>query len=220
MKRNIIIGTTVIIVLLVGYFAVKGGKNKDASEILISVENGIGTASARSIEGFPLNEALGHCAETLEEFGGHKQAAGLTIKEENIDVFKKKINEFALDLLEIRDLIPTFDIDCEVSLGCLGLDLLDKIEQLEPYGEGNSAPIFCSRQLTVRSNPAVLGKNTLKFWVTDGDANVSVVGFGMGDKSEFINVGQKVDLAYQLIIDDWNKAPTIQLKLKDIKSSE
>ncbi len=188
--------------------------------IVISLKEGVGTASARSIEGFHLHQALSHCSNILEAFGGHKLAAGLTIKEENIGQFKGLINDFAKDLLQVRDLVPSIDIDGEIPISSLNLDLAQKIAELEPYGEGNSEPVFCSRQLTVKSRPQVLGKETLKFWVTDGRATFSAVGFGLARFQDLVQYGEKIDLAYQVGIDDWNKAPTVQLKLKDIQVSE
>lgn len=188
--------------------------------VVISLEDGIGTASARSIEGFHLHEALRHCSEILENYGGHKLAAGLTIREENIERFKQAINEFAKDVLQIRNLIPALNIDYEIPLSSLNMDIAQAIELLEPYGEGNPEPLFCSRQLTVKAQPQVLGKETLKFWVTDGETTVSAVGFGMAKYREIVRIGAKVDLAYQITVDDWNKAATVQLKLKDIKESQ
>ncbi|MCB9771233.1 MAG: single-stranded-DNA-specific exonuclease RecJ [Candidatus Omnitrophica bacterium] len=187
--------------------------------IIISIEDGVGTASARSIAGFHLNEALHHCAEILVTFGGHKLAAGLTIKEEHVEDFKKKINLFAKDILEIRDMVPIIHMDAEVTLSSLSLEVAQLIEGLEPYGEGNSSPVFCSRQLVVKSAPQIMGKDTIKFWVTDGQASISAVGFGMAKYVDLVRPGQQVDLAYELTIDDWNKSPTIQLKLKDIRES-
>lgn len=187
--------------------------------IIISVENGVGTASARSIDGFHLNEALHHCSQMLETFGGHKLAAGLTIKEEHIENFKSKINDFAADILEIRNMIPTLNIDAEVSLSALNLETTRLIESLEPYGEGNATPVFCTRQLVVKSQPMLMGKDTIKFWVTDGQSSISAVGFGMAKSIDLVRLGCQVDLAYELTVDDWNKAPTAQLKLKDIRES-
>ncbi len=187
--------------------------------IVISLKDGVGTASARSIAGFHLDQALAHCTDVLEEFGGHKLAAGLTIREENIVAFRKAINEFAQDLLEVRDLIPALNIDYEIPLSTLSVELARAMDLMEPFGEGNPSPLFCSRQLTVKSHPAVLGRETLKFWVTDGQVTVSAVGFGMARYKDLVRLGEKVDLAYQLGIDDWNKAATVQLTLKDIKQA-
>lgn len=188
--------------------------------VVISLSDGIGTASARSIEGFHLHDALTHCAQILENFGGHKLAAGLTIRQENINHFRKLINEFAGTMLKVRDLVPSLDIDQEIPLSSLSLDLAETLVALEPFGEGNPVPVFCSRGLVVKSHPAVMGRETLKFWVTDGETTVSAVGFGMAKYRDLVRLGQTVDLAYEISIDDWNKAPTVQLQLKDIKQCQ
>ena len=188
--------------------------------IVISIEDGVGTASARSIDGFHLHEALASCAEYLENFGGHAGAAGLTIKEENIDPFRSLINAVAHKTLEVKKLLPTLNIDCEIPLSSINMKLAEIIDSMQPFGAGNPSPVFCSREITVKSHPVVLGKNTLKFWVTDGNSSISVVGFGMADLKGMVKIGRKVDLAYEIAIDDWNKAPTPQLMLKDMKGSE
>ena len=188
--------------------------------IVISVKDGVGTASARSIDGFHLHEALSHCADHLENFGGHAGAAGLTIKEENIDMFRNMINSVAGDVLESKKLIPTISIDCTIPLAGIDMALADVVDSLQPFGEGNPTPVFCSQGLTVQGYPKVMGKNTIKFLVNEGGFSISAVGFGMAAYKDMITPGCKVDLAYEIGIDDWNKAPTPQLILKDIRSSK
>ncbi|MBI4309920.1 MAG: single-stranded-DNA-specific exonuclease RecJ [Candidatus Omnitrophica bacterium] len=185
--------------------------------VVISVEDGLGTGSARSIEGFHLHEALASCAAMLDNYGGHKRAAGLRLKHENVGPFRIAINEFARDILTMEQMIPILDIDCEIPLSSIDLDLVEIIGSMEPHGEGNPAPVFCSRKLTVKSAPVVLGRETLKFWVTDGVKSYSAVGFGMASFKETVKLGAKVDVAYTLGIDDWNKAPVPQLMLKDVR---
>jgi single-stranded-DNA-specific exonuclease len=185
--------------------------------IVISVEDGMGTGSARSIDGFHLYEALTNCAGFLENYGGHERAAGLRLKQDNIEVFRQAMNDFARAALPQEKFIPTLEIDCEIPLNVIDLNLLEIIATMEPHGEGNPAPVFCSRSLTVKSPPSLLGKDTIKFWVSDGVKTMSVVGFGMGSFKEAVKLGGRVDLAYTLSIDDWNKAPAVQLVLKDIK---
>ena len=187
--------------------------------IVISTKDGVGTASARSIDGFHIQEALEQCSQHLESFGGHKGAAGLTIRLDKIDPFRSLINEVAEKTIGLEDLMPSIAIDSEIPFSNLTLDLVDMIAQMEPFGEGNPEPVFCSRHLMVKSPAVVLGKDTLKFWVTDGQKTLSAVGFGMAEYKPLIKVGQPIDLAYQLTIDDWNKAPTLQLKLKDVKAT-
>jgi single-stranded-DNA-specific exonuclease len=185
--------------------------------IVISVEDGKGTGSARSVNGFHLHEALASCAGVLENYGGHKRAAGLRLKHENIEAFRQAINDYAKATLPQEKFIPSLEIDCEIPLGVIDLDLVGLISSMEPHGEGNPTPVFCSRKLTVKSPPALMGKDTIKFWVGDGVKTISAVGFGMGSFKDMVKLGVQVDLAYTLSIDDWNKAPTVQLMLKDIK---
>ena len=185
--------------------------------VVISVEDGMGTGSARSVEGFHLHEALTSCAAILENYGGHKRAAGLRLKYDNIEPFREAINDFARLSLPAEKFIPSLEIDCEIPLSVIDLNFVEIISSMEPHGEGNPAPVFCSRRLTVKSPPSLLGKGTIKFWVTDGVKTISVVGFGMGSFKDMVKLGAQVDLVYTLSIDDWNKDPTVQLMLKDIK---
>ena len=188
--------------------------------IVISLENGIGVGSARSIDGFHLFEALTHCSSLLENYGGHEHAAGLTIKKENIDSFRVRINQFSKDVIDTKMFMPTLEIDCEIPILQATLDLVKTIETLEPFGEGNPAPIFCSRQLALKSTPLLMGRDTLKFWVSDGKITVQAVGFGMAKFYDLVANAKTIDLAYTLAIDDWKKDPIIQLEIKDIKSNE
>jgi len=185
--------------------------------VVISVEDGMGTGSARSIDGFHLHEALTSCAAMLENFGGHKRAAGLRLKNDNIDIFRQAINDYAQQSLPVEKFVPSLEIDCEIPLSEIDLDLVQIISSMEPHGEGNPTPVFCSRGITVKSPPSLMGKDTIKFWVSDGVKTISAVGFGMGSYKEMIKVGAQVDIVFSLGIDDWNKAPTVQLMLKDIK---
>lgn len=186
--------------------------------IVISLKEGIGVASARSIDGFHLYNALHGCAGLLENYGGHEGAAGLTIRAQNIDSFRELINQMAGEFLTPQKLLPTISIDCEIPLSSVNHEMADIIAGMEPFGEGNPEPIFSSRRVKVKSYPKIFGKDTLKFWVTDGAVTLSAVGFGMAEYKPLISPGQEIDLAYQITIDDWNKEPMVQLKLKDIKA--
>lgn len=184
--------------------------------VVISVEDGMGTGSARSVDGFHLHEALTNCAAVLENYGGHKRAAGLRLKHHNIEIFRQAINDYAHLSLPSGRLTPTLAIDCEIPLSVIDCNLVEMMASMEPHGEGNPTPVFCSRSLTVKSPPSLLGRDTIKFWVSDGVKTISAVGFGMGSFKDKVKLGAVVDLAYTLSIDDWNKAPVVQLMLKDI----
>ncbi len=188
--------------------------------IIISLNDGIGTASARSIDGFHLHDALVNCSQYLENFGGHEGAAGLTIKEENIDPFRDFINTVAHKTIDQKTLVPAITIEGEIALADITLELVNTVLKFAPFGEGNPEPVFCTKKAIVKGQPAVMGKETLKFWVTDGKRSISAVGFGMAKYIDIVRSGEEVDIAYQLSIDDWNKQPCAQLKLKDIRSSK
>ena len=164
-----------------------------------------------------MHEALTSCAAVLENYGGHKRAAGLRLKHDNIEVFRQAMNDYAQQSLPQEKFIPSLEIDCEIPLSVIDMKLMELISSMEPHGEGNPAPVFCSKSVTVKSPPALMGKDTIKFWVSDGVKTISAVGFGMGSFKEMVKLGSQVDLVYTLSIDDWNKAPTVQLMLKDIK---
>ncbi len=185
--------------------------------IVISTEDGTGAGSARSLEGFCLNEALAHCADVLESFGGHKRAAGLTIKAPLIQEFRRKINRFAEGFFTDGAADPVLEVDLELPLGSADMGLIDGIAALAPFGEGNPAPVFATRRLLVKSAPRSMNKGALKFLVTDGRATASAVGFGMSEEFAGLCMGQAVDIVYTLGIDDWNKAPQAQIILKDIR---
>ena len=205
---------------VIGIIASKLADKYYRPSIVISTESGIGTASCRSIDGFHIQEALELCAQWLENFGGHEGAAGLTIRQENIDPFRKFINEVADRQLEIRKLAPVLAVDCEIPLPGATLNLAKTVDTMQPFGEGNSTPVFCSRKVEVQSYPQILSKETLKFWVESGGYRISAIGFGMAKYADMIRPGEQIDLAYELTIDDWNKEPQPQLRLKDIRLSE
>ena len=187
--------------------------------VVISLEEGVGHASARSVEGFHLNEALSHCSSLLEEFGGHKLAAGLTIRAENIDLFRRQVNQFAQEVMAVQGLVPTLMVDGEIPLSATQSGLAVELNRLEPFGEGNPAPVFYTKNLRLKGRPVRRARDTLKFWVTDGQRMVPVVGFGMGKYCEALAAQQYIDIAYQLTIDHWQGVESVQLKLKDIRSS-
>ncbi len=188
--------------------------------VVISTAEGMGVGSGRSLPGFHLNEAFAHCAAILEGYGGHQRAAGLRVKDHAIGELRKQLNAFAGSVFAGGMPEQILEIDAELPLASVSMDLVGMVEALEPFGEGNPAPLFATRRLIIKSKPQVMGKDTLKFWVTDGNTTVSAVGFGMGAEFGGLRMGQAVDIAYTLGIDDWNKAPQAQIMLKDIRSAK
>lgn len=184
--------------------------------VVISFLDGLGTGSARSIEGFHLNEAFAACASVLESFGGHSRAAGLKVRRDKVSDLRSLINVFASKNL-VADLLPVIDVDAQLPLGQVSMELLGQLSALEPYGEANPAPVFATRHLRLKTSVQVMGKETVKFWVTDGKVACQAVGFGMAKVCSEFKIGQPVDIVYNLAVDDWNKVAQPQLTLKDIR---
>ncbi len=190
--------------------------------ILISTKDGIGRGSGRSIENFHLFEALSNCEGFLKEYGGHQYACGLTILEENLSGFIKLINELANNTMTKEDLVQSLDIDMDIDLSSLDYKIAEDIAGLEPFGEGNPEPIFCSRGLKLSRPVRVLKGEHIKFQVTDGNKNFEAIGFGMakdGDIELTLRNYPSFDMAYTVSINNWQGANTIQLKIEDIKPS-
>ena len=180
-------------------------------------------ASARSVKGFDVYEALEGCKEHIEQFGGHKYAAGLTLLESEYLNFKKKFEEVVSETIDRNLLIPEISIDEEISLKDITPKFYRILKQFAPFGPGNMSPVFMSRGLTDTGFGKCVGedKTHLKCQVKqDGSkATFDVIGFNLGDKLDLIKQGKKFDAVYSLDENTWNGNTKIQLKLKDIRES-
>jgi len=184
--------------------------------IVISLNDGLSKGSGRSIKNFHLFEALSECKEYLQDFGGHSHAVGLVIDRAKIEGFKEKINHLAKEKLHLEDLIPSLEIDMELSLLDLNSQDIEKLNTLEPFGCGNPEPLFFTRNLKLKSQPQVLSRDTLKFWVSDGAVTYPVIGFGMSDLADSLINADFLDLVYCPRIDEWQESSGIILEAKEI----
>lgn len=189
--------------------------------VLISIGGNIGRGSARSIHGCNIYEALKCCSEQIVEFGGHEQAAGLTIESRNIDQFTQKINKWAWENLDETVFIKKVFGDVEVVLPELHKKLVTELENLAPFGQGNPEPILVSRGLDV-INSRKVGKlnNHLKMLVSAENETIDAIGFKLGSYDEIAAAGKTVDLAFSLENNIWNGNESLQLNLKDIRHPE
>ena len=185
--------------------------------IIISLKDDLGRGSGRSIPGFHLFDALLSCSKHLKYFGGHSHAVGLTIQKEKIEDFATDLNSIARERIEPDTLEPVLEIDAQLPLEFLNHDLIEQVQNLGPFGKGNPKPIFCSHDLTIKSNATHLGRDTIKFWVSDGERTYEAIGFGLKDFSPYIVPSRKVDLAYNLTLDNWGDVNSILLEVKDLK---
>ena len=188
--------------------------------ILISLNNGKGKGSGRSIENFNLFDALTACSDTLINFGGHSAAAGLEISEENIPLFEEKINKYAKEVLTESDMHPVVKIDCILGGANLNISTVKLLSSLEPYGMGNEAPVFATKDAKVisASTVGVDGKH-LRMQVEKDGVRVNCIGFGMSQYLGEINQGSCVHIAYKLDINNFQGKETVQLILQDVKAS-
>ena len=195
--------------------------------IILTESNGVegmATGSARSVEGFDLYNAISECSEYLENYGGHKYAAGLTLKTENIEKFTKKFNDYVARTISDDILTPQIKVDAEISFDDIDFDFLEKLLEFAPFGPGNLSPVFVTRDVVDYGASKVVGKNKehLKLLITDTPRSkypksINAIGFGMGDLYPRIHKGEKFDICYALQENVYMGKREIQLLVKDIK---
>jgi len=185
---------------------------------LISVEDGIGKASARSVQGFDLYESLKECEDLLLGYGGHKYAAGLSIDEDKIELFRERFEEIARQKLTEDLLIPKLSIDAELPLSQINEKFVKLLKKFAPFGPHNMRPVFVSRNLQVVGTPIIVGKNHLKFKVRQNGCVLDVIGFNMGELFYRLSPGESnLDLAYVIEENEFMGRKTIQLRAKDLR---
>lgn len=187
--------------------------------VLIAVDDsGVGKSSARSSPDFDISMGMSHCADLLERYGGHKAAAGMTIREENIGLFRDRLEAYALHEMSDAERRKKLLIDMQIGLSEIDAKLLKNLELLEPFGQGNPPPLVCTFGAEVVDHSVrILNGGHLKLAVRQGPAILDVIGFGMGHKLSPGNPPNKVDIAYTPKFNTWRGETTIQLELKDVK---
>ena len=176
-------------------------------------------ASARSVKGFDVYNALEECAECIEQFGGHKYAAGLTLLPENYENFKNKFEEVVSKTIDKALLTPEISVDAEIELSEITPKFFRIIQQMAPFGPMNMKPTFKSTCVRDNGYGKQVGadKTHLKLNVFQGDnqKTYNAIGFNLGDKME--HVQNDFDIVYALDENEWNGYKTVQLLLKDLK---
>lgn len=187
--------------------------------VVLTQTNGHVSGSARSVVGFDLYEALRSCADLLDQFGGHKYAAGLTMKPENIARFEERFEEVVSARILPNMLQREIGIDAQLKLSDIDAKFFRILQQFEPFGPQNEAPLFMSRQVTVVGSAVVVGGSHLKMTVMQsGSATFDCIGFGFGEYADVINAGASFDLCYTVEENVWRDKRSIQLNVKDIRT--
>lgn len=193
--------------------------------IILTESNGLATGSARSVEGFDLYYAISQCSEYLENYGGHKYAAGLTLKIENIEPFKQKFEQIVRETIDEEMLTPQINIDARLKLSEITPELYHMLQKFAPFGPNNTVPVFMTENVINFIGTKRVGKNNehLKLVVVD-DTRIcndrSGIGFGMGTLCDKVNAGNYFDICYTLQENEFMGKSDIQMMLKDIHFKE
>ncbi|PWK20423.1 single-stranded-DNA-specific exonuclease RecJ [Xanthomarina spongicola] len=177
-------------------------------------------ASARSVSGFDVYNALEACSEHIEQFGGHKYAAGLTLKEENYEAFKQAFEDEVSRTIDKHLLVPEIKIDFKINLQQIDNKLWRILCQFAPFGPGNMTPIFMSEDIKDTGYGKCVGEDDkhLRMTVTQtGNEKIVCIGFNLGDKLELIENKKPFKIVYSIDENHWNGNVSLQLKLRDIR---
>ncbi|MGA2554314.1 MAG: single-stranded-DNA-specific exonuclease RecJ [Smithella sp.] len=181
---------------------------------VISLNNGVGKGSGRSVSDFNIYKGIQQCAPLLLSYGGHYHAAGISIKEENIDEFASLLDEIIQSSFELTQQSSPIIIDSECQISDISLDLIEQLDILAPFGSKNPEPLLCARNIKV-SSPIVVGNSHLKMWVNSNDTSFDSIWFNMGKYLTSFN-DANIDIVFTPQINNWNGSPNIQLKMKDV----
>jgi single-stranded-DNA-specific exonuclease len=206
---------------VIGLAASKITEKLHRPSIVISLENGIGHGSARSIGKYHLLSGLESCGELMEQFGGHAAAAGLKIKAENIDLLREKLNRHAMENLSEEDLIPEVNIDAVVSSKTLDLKMLDELKMLEPFGAGNPKPVFVTKDLYLVDEPYVMKEKHLRLRLADESRKQFEAVWWDGverSKGRTLRPKERIELAYTPEANTWQGNTRLQLVVEDLRT--
>ncbi|HFC36169.1 MAG TPA: hypothetical protein ENJ49_00660, partial [Candidatus Moranbacteria bacterium] len=178
--------------------------------------------SFRSIPQINIIDLIEKTGDLLEAYGGHSQAAGITIKNENLKKFYEKLNRLIEEELEGKNLSPEIEIDQELKIEDIDMCLVADLKKMEPFGQGNKEPIFVIRNLLVEDLKWLgNGEKHLKLFLRSANTNnpniLEAIGFNLSGKFSDLKVGDEIDLVFNLSKDDWNGNEKIQMKIIDLR---
>lgn len=202
---------------VIGIVASKVVERLNRPTIIISIEDGIGHGSGRSIGSFHLLNGLESCGELFERFGGHSHAAGLAMRADRINEMRRRLNEHARRVLTDEDLIPIVETDYHLPLRLASHEMIEEITRLEPFGPGNPQPVFEAHGALVVQAPRVLKEKHLKFRVQQASRWLDCIWWGAGNRANDIFPGDRVSLAFTMSENTFNNNTQVQLSLKDLK---
>ncbi|WP_194851743.1 single-stranded-DNA-specific exonuclease RecJ [Nonlabens antarcticus] len=179
-------------------------------------------ASARSVRGFDVYNALEQCSEFIEQFGGHMYAAGLTLKEENFEAFKNRFEEVVCGTIKMQQRTEEILIDCQLPFSSITNKFYRILQQMEPFGPENMTPVFLTEKVIDTGYAKTVGAddNHLKLCITTqkkNDLKFNAIGFNLGDKCDLIKTQKTFSAAYSIDLNTWQGVSSLQLRLRDIQ---
>ena len=176
-------------------------------------------ASARSVKGFDVYNALEACSEHIEQFGGHKYAAGLTLKEENYQAFKDAFEAHVSTTIDKHLLTPEILIDAQIPFEVITPKFYRILKQFAPFGPGNMTPVFMTENLQEKGYGKCVGEDNkhLRLTITQNGQSITGIGFNLGQKLNLIQNKQTFSAVYSIDENHWQGNVSLQLKLRDIK---
>ena len=187
--------------------------------IILTESNNKATGSARSVMGFDVYEAIVQCSDLLEQYGGHKYAAGLTLSLDKLKAFQTRFEEIVSQTITDEQLIPQLEIDHMINFDRINFKFYNILKQMSPFGPQNMAPVFVSENVYVDRSPRILKNEHLKMFVKQEGYpyTVEAIGFGLAKYFEMINSGMRFKAAYTIEAANYFESKYLQLNLKDIK---
>ncbi|MEN9330937.1 MAG: hypothetical protein RLZZ94_27 [Bacteroidota bacterium] len=183
-------------------------------------ENNMVSGSARSVKDFDVYNAIESCSDLLEQFGGHMYAAGLTMKEENVEEFIKRFEEVVSSTIEDRMLVREVEIDAELNLNDINQKFFNILKQFAPFGPGNMSPIFKTSNVRDNGRGKVVGNNHLKLTLVQHDDYQSTfdgIAFQLGHHHPQVEQQDAFEIVYHIEENNFNNRTTLQLNIKDLK---
>jgi len=190
--------------------------------VIFNLDGDTAKGSARSIYSFHLYNAISQCKDILLAFGGHEYAAGITIKTENMEKFRKVFNEIVAEELTKEAMVKHIDIDMEVSLSDIDNKLANELEMIAPFGSSNPSPLLCARRVRFAAPPTYMGKdrNHVRVHLEGGDNIIEAIAFNaVNTFKEIMSEDEEFDIAFTPEINRYMNSSRLQLNLKDIHSS-
>ncbi|MDR3219796.1 MAG: single-stranded-DNA-specific exonuclease RecJ [Dysgonamonadaceae bacterium] len=189
--------------------------------IVLTESNGYISGSARSVTGFDIYRAIESCKDIVVNFGGHTFAAGITLEEESLDLFKSRLQTFADKYMEEAQMIQTLDIDMALQLKEIDQKLINDQKRMNPFGPDNPKPVFCSFNVRDAGTSKLVGRELehIKLDLVDDSSEevMPAIAFGMYQHNDYIKSGQPFDVCYTIEENTYNNKTSIQLQIKDIR---